>query len=44
MIIAPRGPRKVLWVVVVIISAKLLGEGYILLAINPAICEISAIK
>ena len=42
--IAPRGPRKVLCVVVVITSANGTGEGWTPAAINPAMCAASAAK
>ena len=42
MIIAPRGPRRVLCVVVVITSAYPTGDGWAPPAIRPAMCAMSA--
>ena len=43
-IIAPRGPLRVLCVVIVTTSAYGIGDGYEPPAINPATCAISATK
>ena len=44
MIIAPRGPRSVLWVVVVTTSACPTGDGCAPPAIRPAMCAMSATR